>query len=63
MSDMSISLLEQERKEAQRKFYEYSKRVQKGERKLKEHRDFYSNAEIVIGRLIELLKKEGATNE
>jgi len=54
-----ISLLEQERKEAEDKFYKYSKRVREGESKMKEHRDFYGNAEIVIGRLIELLKREG----
>jgi len=55
----AIELLEKERKEAEIKFYQYSKRVREGESKIKEHRDFYGNAEIVISRLIELLKQEG----
>ena len=54
----AINVLEKERKEAEIKFYQYSKRVREGESKMKEHRDFYGNAEIVIGRLIELLKHE-----
>jgi hypothetical protein len=58
----AIGLLERERKEAEDKFYKYSKRVREGESKMKEHRDFYRNAEIVISRLIELLKKEGESN-
>lgn len=58
----TIDLLEQERKEAENRFYEYSKRVREGESKMKEHRDFYRNAETVINRLIELLKREGESN-
>ena len=56
--DKVLDLLEKERKEAEIKFYQYSKRVREGEKKMKEHRDFYNNAEIVISRLIEILKKE-----
>ena len=54
----TIKLLERERKIAQEKFYAYSKRVREGDKKMKEHRDFYGNSEIVISRLIELLTKE-----
>ena len=54
----AIKLLEQERKIAQERFYFYCKKVREGEREMKEHRDFYGNSEIVIGRLIELLTKE-----
>ena len=62
----AIKLLEQERKIAAGKFYLYCKKVREGENKnsrahklLKEERDFYGNSEIIIGRLIELLTKEG----
>ena len=51
----AIKLLEQEKKIAQEKFYDYSKRVREGDKKMKEHRDFYGNSEIVISRLIEIL--------
>ena len=54
-----LDILEQERKDAQDRFYDYSKRVREGDKKMKEHRDFYRNAETVINRLIELLKREG----
>jgi len=55
----AIELLERERKIAQEKFYAYSKRVREGDKKMKEHRDFYNNSEIVISRLIELLTNLG----
>ena len=51
----AIKLLEQEKKIAQEKFYDYSKRVREGDKRMKEHRDFYGNSEIVISRLIEML--------
>lgn len=51
----AIKLLEQEKKIAQEKFYDYSKRVREGDKRMKEHRDFYGNSEIVISRLIEIL--------
>jgi hypothetical protein len=54
----AVELLKQERDLAQERFYSYSKRVREGEREMKEHRDFYGNSEIVIGRLIELLTNE-----
>ena len=54
----AVELLKQERKIAEQKFYFYSKKVNEGEKKMKEYRDFYRNSEIVIGRLIELLTNE-----
>jgi hypothetical protein len=59
----ALKLLEQELKISQDKFYIYSQKVREGDKKSKEHRDFYSNSEIVISRLIELLKKGEGDNE
>lgn len=54
----AIELLEREEKMFREKFYALSERVNKGEKKLKEHRDYYMHAEQVTCRLIELLIKE-----
>jgi len=59
----AIELLERERKIAREKFYAYSKKVREGDNKMKEHRDFYGNSEIIISRLIELLTKKGENDK